>query len=172
MRGSSRAVVGEGGRFLVRLRQRRPRLDAEQPRPLGALCRRCALGVDDALPCRHQVQFARPDWHRRAEAVAVHDLAVEQIGDGSQPDVGMRAHVDAGADEEFRRPHLIEEYERPDHLLAGGRQRAAHGKAAEIAGARYDHLLDGIAGARIAGYGIIGRLPTHPCSSGLGDRAR
>ena len=91
----------------------------------------------------------------------MHDLAVEQIGDGREPDVGMRAHVDTRADQELGRPHLIEEDERSDHLLAGRGQRAAHGEAAEVAGARHDHLLDGIAGARIAGHGVVVGLPAH-----------
>ncbi len=34
---------------------------------------------------------------RGAEAVAMHDLAVEQIGDGGEADMRMRPHVDAVA---------------------------------------------------------------------------
>ncbi len=44
------------------------------------------------------------------------DLAVEQIGDRGEPDVRMRAHVDALAGQELGRPHLVEEDERADHL--------------------------------------------------------
>ena len=66
----------------------------------------------------------------------MHDLAIEQVGDGGEPDVRMRAHVDAGADEKLGGPHLVEEDEGADHLAPRRRQRAAHGKAAEIAGAR------------------------------------
>ena len=91
----------------------------------------------------------------------MHDLAVEQVGDGGQPDMRMRAHVDAVADEELGRAHLVEEDEGPDHLPPGRRQRAAHREAAEIAGARHDDLLDGIASAMIARLRIFGWDPAH-----------
>ena len=51
----------------------------------------------------------------RAEAIAMHDLAVEQIGDGGEPDMRMRPHVDAVAGAKHRRPDMVEENERPDH---------------------------------------------------------
>ena len=120
-----------------------------------------ALGMHDAAPGRHQVDLARPDGERGAEAVAVAHLALEQIGDGGEADVRVRAHVDAVADQELGRPHLVEEDEGPDHLLLGRGQRAAHLEAAEVAGARHDDVLDGVAGACVAGYGIVGRLPAH-----------
>ena len=97
-------------------------------------------------------------------------LALEQVGDGGQADVGMRAHVDAAADQELGRTHLVEEDEGPDHLLLGRGQGAAHLEAAEIARAGHDHVLDGVAGARVTGYGIVGRLPAHvepPCPRGM-----
>ena len=43
----------------------------------------------------------------------------------------------------------------PTIWLFGRRQRAAHLEAAEVAGARHDHLLDGVAGACVAGNGIV-----------------
>jgi len=36
-----------------------------------------ALGMHDAAPSGHPIDLARADRHRGAEAVAVHDLAVE-----------------------------------------------------------------------------------------------
>ena len=49
---------------------------------------------------------------------------VEQVGDGSEPDMRVRAHVHALPGDELRRAHLVEEDERPDHLaLAVGRAR-------------------------------------------------
>ena len=44
------------------------------------------------------------------------DLALEQVGHGGEPDVRVRAHVDALPEQELGRPHLVEEDERPDHL--------------------------------------------------------
>ena len=96
-----------------------------------------------------------------AQAVAMEHLALEQVGDGGEPDVRVRAHVDAVADQELGRAHLVEEDEGPDHLLLRGGQRAAHLEAAEVAGTRHDHVLDGVAGVRVARYGIVGRLPAH-----------
>jgi hypothetical protein len=111
--------------------------------------------MHDAAARRHEVQLARLDRESGAEAVAVHDLAVEEIGDGREPDVGMRSHVDTRADQELGRTHLIKEDERSDHLLARRGQRAAYGEPAEVAGARHDYLLDGIARPRIAGLGVV-----------------
>ena len=129
--------------------------------PSARCSARSALRMHDAGAGRHQVQLARLDGNGRAEAVAVHDLAVEQVGDGGEADVRMRAHVDAGADEKLGRPHLVEEDEGADHLPPRRRQRTAHGKAAEIAGARHDDLLDGVAGAMVARLRIFGGCPAH-----------
>jgi Tfp pilus assembly protein PilF len=70
--------------------------------------------------------FARHDLERVALAVAVHDPAVEQIGDGGEADVRVRAHVDALARHELHRAHLVEEDEGADHLALAVRQGAAH----------------------------------------------
>ncbi len=72
-------------------------------------------------------------------------LAAIEIGDGRQPDVRVRPHVDASASEELRRPHLVEEDEGTDHLPLRRGQGAAHLEAAEIAGAwDNDGLDDGV----------------------------
>ena len=162
-----RAMMGEGRRaLLMRLGQRRPGLDAEAAGRGACLhLAALALGMDDAAPGRHQVDLAGLDGERRAQAVAMEHLALEQIGDGGEPDVRVRAHVDALADQELGRPHLVEEDEGPDHLLLRGRQGAPHLETAEIAGTRHDDVLDGVARARIAGYGIVGRLPAHALST-------
>ena len=77
-----------------------------------AVVGRGALGMHDAAPGRHPVDGAGPDRQRGAEAVAMHDLAVEQIGDGGEPDMRMRPHVDAVAGLEHRRAEMVEEDER------------------------------------------------------------
>jgi len=48
----------------------------------------------------------------------MHDAAVEKIGDGRKPDMGMRANVHASAGDELHRSDLIEEYERTNHLTS------------------------------------------------------
>ena len=73
----------------------------------------------------------------------------------------MRANVDALAEQELRRPHLVEEDEGSDHLPLGRGQRAANLEAAEIAGARHDHHIDQIAGFAVTGLRVITGLPAH-----------
>ena len=173
------AVVGEGRRLLLvaswaapprpgcRTGVLRAAIVGVAALPPYELLAGLALGVHDAAPRRHQVDLARPDRRRRAQAVAVPHLALEQVGDGGEPDVGVRAHVDAVADQELGRPHLVEEDEGPDHLLLRRGQRAAHLEAAEIAGARHDHVLDGVAGELVAGNGVLAGLPAHVAQSFL-----
>ena len=51
--------------------------------------------MGDAAARRHQVHGAGLDFRDIALAVAVHDAAVEQIGDGGKADMRMRPHVHA-----------------------------------------------------------------------------
>src|ERR1700734_190423 len=120
-----------------------------------------ALGMHDAAPGGHPVHRAGPDRHRGAEAVAMHDLAVEQVGDGGEPDMRVRPHVDAVAGLEHRRPEMVEEDERPDHARTPRRQRAMHLEAAEIDRARYDQLLDGVARWRVAEIRVLAGEKAH-----------
>ncbi len=55
----------------------------------------------------------------------MHDLAVEEIGDGREPDMRMRA-PSCPRRQELGRPHLVEEDERPDHAAASPWQGAPH----------------------------------------------
>jgi hypothetical protein len=166
------AVVGEGRvALLVAARQRHPGLDAgEELRRLARFGGR-ALGVGDAAAGGHQVQRAGADGQLRAEAVAVHDLAVEQVGRGGEADVRVRADVDALADDELRRAHLVPEDEGADHLPPRRGKGAADLEAAEVAGAGDDDGLDGVAGALVAGRGVVGGLPAHGCVLLAGRRA-
>ena len=113
-------------------------------------------------PGGHQVHRAGLDLLDVALAVAVHDAAVEQIGDGGKPDMRMRAHVHALAGHELHRPEMIEEDEGTDHLPLAVRQRAAHLESvAEVAGARHDDEFQRVAGFGIAEHGIVGGKPAH-----------
>ena len=120
-----------------------------------------ALGMGDAAPRRHQIHLAGHDLERIALAVAVHDLAVEQVGHRREPDMGVRAHVHAVSGDELHRAHLVEEDERPHHLALAVRQRAAHLEAAEIAHPRHDRELQRIAGALVAEHGVFVGHPAH-----------
>ena len=84
------------------------------------------------------------------------DASFEQISDGREPDMRMRAHIHAAAGNELHRPHLVEEDEGPDHLAPAMRQGPAHGKAvAEIAHARNHDQLERIAGMLIAQHRVL-----------------
>src|SRR4051812_6088969 len=82
----------------------------------------------------------------------------------------MRPHVEAGAQQEFRRTHLIEEDEWAHHLPLAGGKRPAHFEAAEIACARNYHRLDRVAGEVIARRRILRGLPAHYRSPRLKSR--
>ena len=118
--------------------------------------------MGDAAARGHQVHRAGLDFLDVALAVAVHDAAVEQIGDGGKPDMRMRPHVHALAGHELHRPEMIEEDEGADHLPLAVRQRAAHLESvAEVAGARHDDEFQRVAGGGIAKHGIVGGKPAH-----------
>src|SRR5205807_3623231 len=114
-----------------------------------------AHGMSYAAPGLHPVDVTRLDGRERAEAVAVHDLAVEQIAHRGEPDVRMRTHVEAVAGAELGRPEMIEEDERPDHASPRRGQRAPHREPAEVDRARHDHQLDCVAAERVAEDGIL-----------------
>jgi hypothetical protein len=114
---------------------------------------------------RHPVHRARLDGELGADGIAVHDGAGEEVGDGGQPDMRVRPHVQAIAEQELRRPHLVEEDERADHLLAPGGQGAPHLEAAEVGRLRQDGELDPGAAERIAGDRVRGRLERHALTS-------
>jgi hypothetical protein len=121
-----------------------PGLNAEHLAALRPQFARGALGMNDAAARGHPVQLAGADRLHRAEAVAVQDLAAEQIGHRGEADVGMRPDVESAAGAQQRRPHLVEENEWPDHAALLRRQRPADGKAvAEVGAARHDDGLDG-----------------------------
>ena len=88
-----------------------------------------AFRMCNAAPGGHEVHCAGSDLECVAFAVAMHDAAVEKIGDSGKSDVGVRAHVQALPGNELNRSHLIEENERADHLALAVRQRATHREA-------------------------------------------
>ena len=122
-----------------------------------------ALGMGDAAARGHPVDVARDDRLVRAEAVAVQDLALEQVGHGGEADVRVRPHVEPLPGQELARPHLVEEDEGPDHLPLLRGQGAADLEAAEVVGAGQEHQFQ--AARRRGAGGIFGRLPAHPRSS-------
>src|SRR5690606_38811461 len=100
-----------------------------------------------------------------ADAVAMVEIAAIEIGHRTEPDMGMRPDVDAVSGEEFGRPCLIEEDERPDHLAPRRRQGAHHLEAANVAGTRDDQRLDGVDADFIGTARLETGIPTHACLS-------
>jgi hypothetical protein len=108
-----------------------------------ALRRVRALAVRDAPPGGHPVHVARADRLPAAERVAMEDLAVEQVGDGGEPDMRVRPHVEPLSGKELARPHLVEEDEGADHLPLLRGQGAAHLEAAHVVGTGQQNGFDG-----------------------------
>ena len=98
----------------------------------------------------------------------MHDLAVEEVRDGREADVGVRPHGDSLARREDGGAHVIEEHERPDHAPLCCRQHAAHVEFAQAADARLDGQLD--RAARRDALGLEAWLNAHGSllASGLG----
>ena len=82
----------------------------------------------------HQIDRAGADHLVAADAVAMADRAVEQIGDGGEVDVRVGADVHALARRQARGAELVDEDERPDHRPRPGRKRAANLEVAEVVG--------------------------------------
>ena len=133
--------------------QGHPGLDAVEARSLIEI-RSGTLRVDDATPGPHQIDRARANQLRVAQAVTMHDLALEQVGHGRQAYVGMGANVDALARGEGGRSHMIEEDERAYGTTAPGRQHATHLELADVLRLGHDEAAERIASGRT---GIVGR---------------
>ncbi|MCY1538793.1 hypothetical protein D9M68_743540 [compost metagenome] len=136
-------VVGEGGLgFFVGLGQRHPELHQLQPAAGVGIGVGEALAVRDAASGRHPVHLAGSDDLQRAQAVAVRDLAAEQIAHRGQADVRVRPHV-GGAVVLRRQRHragVVQEHEGADVAALRKGQHAPHRQAvAKVGGACIDH---------------------------------
>ena len=105
-----------------------------------------SLGMRDAAAGDHPVHFFGLDRLLHADAVAMHDLAREQIGDRGESDVRMRTHVDGlrKPGREVLRADVIEEDEGPDHVPPRERQHAPDFESPEIAAALVDDIHAGM----------------------------
>ena len=149
------------GSFFILDWQRDPQLQAMQRLAAIPVVGRRALGMNDAAAGGHPIDGAGSDRHGAAEAVAMHDLAIEQICHRRQADMRMRPHVDAVANAKDRRAEMIEENERPDHARARRWQSAPDLQAAEIDRTRHDDLRNRIARSGVAEDRVLGRKETH-----------
>src|SRR5687767_12103561 len=90
----------------------------------------------------HPVDLVGLDGLLHADAVAMHDLAGEQVGHRGETDVRVWADVDG-----FRNPgreshwaDMVEENERADHVPARVRQHASDFEPAQVAAPLVDDL--------------------------------
>src|SRR5690606_34968616 len=92
----------------------------------------------------HPVDLAGMDRLLGADAVPVHDLAFEQVGDRGQPDVRMRTHVDTARQARFElyRAHVVEKDEGTHHAPLHEWQHTPDFKAAEVLAALGDDKFD------------------------------
>src|ERR1700741_4384007 len=88
--------------------------------------------MNDAAACRHQVDRARLDDRVAADAIGMLDRAFEQIGDGGEVDVGVRANVHSPPCRQSRRPELVDEDKRTDHPPWLGGKGTADLELAEV----------------------------------------
>ena len=123
--------------------QRDPGLDAVHAVPLGARFLE-AFGMGDAAAGGHPIDLARNDGLFGPQAVAMHDLALEQIADGGEADMGMRAHIDFARDScgQVHRTEMVEKDERPDVAPLRERQDAGDLEPAKVFAPRLDDEFD------------------------------
>ena len=150
-----------GRAFFEVFRKCDPALDAEQRPACRLALRTLTFRMNDASSGGHPVQRSGSDCLLGSKAVPVVQFAVEQIGHRRKADMGMRLDVDAAADKQFGRPHLVEEDEGTDHAAANRGKGAAHLKSPDVAGARNDDRLDRVATCRIARKRIRSLKPAH-----------
>src|SRR6185437_1898354 len=125
--GAAEMLEGRRG-FLVGGGQADPALYTVHAMAGGPRFGPCALAMSDAAARRHPVHIAGTDILHRAQSVAVHLRAIEQIGDGGKPDMGMGPHIDAPAGWEIHRAEIVEEDKGADAAPRGLRQEAGDEK--------------------------------------------
>lgn len=89
--------------------------------------------MSDSASSDHPIHVAGLDCLRGPETVLVIECAIEQIRDGRETDVRMRPDVEAAAGGQNRGAHVIEEDEGADASSSRCGERAADGKASEVA---------------------------------------
>src|SRR4029434_1289945 len=131
-------MMRKGGlNLLAALRQSDPGLNAEQLSSRWIAGIRGALRVNDAASSGHPIDFTRLDRLYRPEAVAMHDLAGEHVGQRCKTDMRVGAHFKGPALNQLQRAELIKE-DKGTHRSALGRwQCPPHVHTAAVAVARH-----------------------------------
>ena len=135
-------MVKLGLGLLMRQREPDPKLETVRARTSAPQFGTRAFGMDDAASRGHPIDIARPNGVVRSEAVAMDDLAIEEIRHRREADMRVRPDIETMSRSEICGPHMIEEDERPDMTARLCGKHAAHGRAAEIARSGIDHSCD------------------------------
>ncbi len=110
------------GHLFVRRGQRDPELSHVEPgAALPQLARR-SFRMGNAAPRGHPIHRARTNGLLEAQTVAVDDLTLDHVRDRGQPDVRVRAHIQATARRKVARSQVIEKAKRPQVLARRRRQ--------------------------------------------------
>jgi hypothetical protein len=72
-----------------------------------------AFGMDDAASCGHPIDIARPNGLVRSEAVAMNDLAIEEIRHCREADMRVRPDIETMSRSEICGPHMIKKTNGP-----------------------------------------------------------
>ena len=99
------------------------------PEAGGAHLRFRPLAVDDAAAGGHPIDVARPDRLGIAQAVAMVDSAVEEVGHRRQADMRMGPHLHTAAGRHVHGTEMVEEDEGSDRAALDAGQHAADGEA-------------------------------------------
>ena len=152
-------MVFEIGRHVFAVfRQGNPCLDAEQAVAGAAGIVAGAFRMRHAAPRQHPVHLTGIDHLVGAQTVAVLKFALVQVGHSPQPDMRVRAHVDALIGQKLGRSHLVEKDEGPDHLATRCRKRTPDLEPADVAGTGDDHRVDAVGVDRVR---VDGGVPAH-----------
>ena len=117
--------------------------------------------MNDAASGGHEIHRTRRDLLDVSLAVAMQDLAVEEVGDGRQANVRMRPNIQPLPSDKLNRAEMIEEDKRPHHLTLAVREGPSDLEPTEITNARDDHQFEGVAGSGITEDGVMRWKPAH-----------
>jgi len=110
--------------------------------------------MDDAAAGGHPVELAGSDWHGRAEAVAMHDLASNRNVTVASPIWGCGRTSMPWPSRQHGGAEVVEEDEWAHHASPGMGEGTPDEKLRDRR-CVHDHELDGVAGRSVSGLGVL-----------------
>lgn len=100
--------------------------------------------MHDAASCDHPIDRSGLNGLHRSQAVTVQNLSLEQVRNGREADVRVRAHIQTLAVAKYGWSHLIEKDKRANQAPLGSREGASYDESVtEVARGRVDRQLNG-----------------------------